>query len=209
MIYEFPQKFIDEKKTYISTEKYKTLKKHTIRKGDIIFSSFISENIRTVVLPDFEGTAIAKADCFCLRPIENLTLPHFLTYILSSQIYHDYLQSKIHGATRPRINTAQLKNTPIPIPPLEEQKEIVRQVDKLFSFADKLERHYQKAKDKLDKLPQSVLAKAFRGKLVPTEAELARKQGRDYETAQQLLERIKIEKKRLEQETKKGKHEIH
>lgn len=63
----------------------------------------------------------------------------------------------------------------------------------------------KKAKEKLDKLPQAVLAKAFRGELVPTEAELARKEGHDYETAQQLLERIKTEKKRLEQELKKNK----
>jgi len=61
--------------------------------------------------------------------------------------------------------------------------------------------------EKLDKLPRAVLAKAFRGELVPTEAELAREEGRDYETAQQLLERIKTGKKRLEQETKRGKHE--
>jgi type I restriction enzyme S subunit len=98
-----------------------------------------------------------------------------------------------------------LGDLPISICPIEEQKEIVRQVDKLFSFADKLEMHYQKAKDKLDKLPQSVLAKTFRGELVPTEAELARQQGRDYETAEQLLELIKTEKTRLEQETKKNK----
>jgi len=54
-----------------------------------------------------------------------------------------------------------------PLPPLEEQREIVRQVDKLFAFADKLEEHYKKSKEKIDKLPQSVLAKAFRGELVP------------------------------------------
>ena len=41
------------------------------------------------------------------------------------------------------------------------------QVDKLFALADKMESHYQKAKGRVDKLSQSVLAKAFRGELVP------------------------------------------
>jgi len=85
----------------------------------------------------------------------------------------------------------------IPLPPLEEQKEIVRQVDKLFALADRLESHYQKAKARVDKLSQSVLAKAFRGELVITEAELAEKEGRDFESAEKLLERILAEKAKL------------
>ncbi len=67
------------------------------------------------------------------------------------------------------INTEELSKTVVYLPPLKEQREIVRQVDKLFSFADKLEGHYKKEKEKIDKLPQSVLAKAFRGELVPQE----------------------------------------
>jgi hypothetical protein len=43
-------------------------------------------------------------------------------------------------------------------------------------------------------LTQSILAKAFRGELVPTEAELARREGREYEPASVLLERIKAER---------------
>jgi type I restriction enzyme S subunit len=42
----------------------------------------------------------------------------------------------------------------------------------------------------VEKLAQSILAKAFRGELVPTEAELARREGREYEAAEKLLERI-------------------
>jgi len=45
-----------------------------------------------------------------------------------------------------------------------------------------------------EKLRQSILAKAFSGELVETEAEIARREGRDYETAEVLLERIKEER---------------
>ena len=46
----------------------------------------------------------------------------------------------------------------------------------------------------MDALPQAILARAFSGRLVPTEAELARREGRSYEPANQLLERVKAER---------------
>jgi type I restriction enzyme, S subunit len=53
-----------------------------------------------------------------------------------------------------------------------------------------IERRIQAAASRADKLPQAILAKAFSGELVPTEAELARAGGRGYETAEQLLARV-------------------
>jgi type I restriction enzyme S subunit len=75
-------------------------------------------------------------------------------------------------------------------------------VDKLFALADKVEAHYQKAKARVDKLSQSILAKAFRGELVENEAELAAREGCDFETAEKLLERIRKEKAKMEAELK-------
>src|SRR3989338_5948951 len=58
-------KFFGEKETYISKKKYQSLTRHTVCEGDVIFSSFIDENIRVCMLPKLQTTAIAKADCFC------------------------------------------------------------------------------------------------------------------------------------------------
>jgi type I restriction enzyme S subunit len=154
-------------------------------------------------------TAILDVEATCNQNVAAVIIDH--NYVLSKYIFHWFFlqyekNRNIGSGSGPKaLNCQKVRELDFILPPLEEQKEIVRQVDQLFSFADKLERHYQKAKEKLDKLPQSVLAKAFRGELVPTEAELAREEGRDYETAQQLLERIKTGKKRLEQELKKNK----
>ena len=65
---------------------------------------------------------------------------------------------------------------------MEEQNEIVKVVEILLLFADKIESRYLKAKAQLDKIPQSILAKAFWGELVP--------QDPDDEPANLLLERI-------------------
>ncbi len=99
------------------------------------------------------------------------------------------------GSTAPRINVADIKKFPIPFPPLPEQQEIVHRVDALFAFADSIEAKVKAARENTEKLRQSILAKAFSGELVPTETELARKEGRDYEPAETLLERIKVERK--------------
>lgn len=53
-----------------------------------------------------------------------------------------------------------------------------------------LERRLAAATAKADKLPQAILARAFSGELVPTEADLARAEGRTYEAASDLLRRV-------------------
>ncbi len=75
---------------------------------------------------------------------------------------------------------------PVSLPPLSEQREIVRRVNELFAFADKVEARYKQAKAQVDKLTQSILSKAFRGELVS--------QDPDDEPAVKLLERIRQER---------------
>ncbi|MGO3740251.1 MAG: restriction endonuclease subunit S [Marinomonas foliarum] len=80
------------------------------------------------------------------------------------------------------INKSRLCSAPCPVPSLEEQTEIVRLVDQYFAFADIIEKQVQKAQQRVDKLTQSILAKAFRGELVP--------QDPSDEPADELLKRI-------------------
>lgn len=187
--------FIENKKTFIGREKYTSLLKHTVNEGDIIFASFISDNVRVVVLPAIE-TSIAKADCFCLRPIQELLDSKYLAFILSSSQVYDKFNSFIHGATRPRINTSQLKNIEIPLPPIEEQKEIVRRVESLFALADQIEARYQNARTHVDHLAQSILAKAFRGELVP--------QDPSDPPASELLKQIQAEREKQQPGSRKA-----
>lgn len=97
------------------------------------------------------------------------------------------------------INIAILNEVAVPLPPLSEQLEIVHRVDALFKLADAIEKRVAAATARTEKLTQAILAKAFRGELVPTEAELARREGRDYEPASTLLERIRAERAQAEE----------
>ena len=90
-----------------------------------------------------------------------------------------------------------MRQLKITLPPLLEQQEIVRRVEALFALTDQIEAHYTKAKAYVDKLTQSILAKAFRGELVP--------QDPNDEPASVLLERIKREHPKREAKVRKRK----
>ncbi|WP_048041026.1 restriction endonuclease subunit S [Methanosarcina mazei] len=98
------------------------------------------------------------------------------------------------SASQGKLALIRIRKLLIPLPTLPEQQEIVRRVDALFAFADSIEAKVTVAREKTEKLKQSILAKAFSGELVEIEAEIARREGRDYESAEVLIERIKEER---------------
>ncbi len=104
------------------------------------------------------------------------------------------LLESAYGQGKPGLNLDNIKNLDIHLPPLPEQQEIVRRVEALFKKADEIEARYKKARVFVDRLTQSILAKAFRGELVP--------QDPNDEPASVLLEKIKTEKGRLEEAKK-------
>ncbi|EHY78584.1 type I restriction-modification system subunit S [Stutzerimonas stutzeri ATCC 14405 = CCUG 16156] len=178
--------FIAEKNTFISLEKFKELSKNKLAPGDILFSSFVDEEIRVCQLPESGEVFINKADCFCLRIDKTAASPVFVMYALAARRTYRQIREAVHGATRPRINLGFLKSFEISLPSLEEQTEIVRRVEQLFAFADQLEARLKAAQARIDRLTQSILAKAFRGELVP--------QDPNDEPASVLLERIKAQR---------------
>ena len=118
-------------------------------------------------------------------------LTKYLYYVLSAEKSRNYLRERATGTAgnMPKINQPTLHSLPIILPSKQEQEEIVKRVEELFSFSDKVESRYLKVKAQLDKLPQSILAKAFRGELVP--------QDPIDEPASILLERIKFEQTKV------------
>lgn len=158
-------KFLDDKRTYVSNEKYESLSKNSLREGDLLFSSFVDEEVRVCLLPKSPQKFINKADCFCLRVDEKFALQKFVLYSLACRSTYEKMKSQVHGATRPRINLSSLKQFEIVLPDIDEQTEIVRRVEQLFAFADQIEQRVKDAQTRVNHLTQSILAKAFRGEL--------------------------------------------
>ena len=98
--------------------------------------------------------------------------------------------SHLNAGDRPRVDFDQLAPYEIPLPTKPEQRRIVAEIEKQFSRLDQAVANLKRIKANLKRYKAAVLKAAVEGRLVPTEAELARREGRSYETGAQLLQRV-------------------
>ena len=99
------------------------------------------------------------------------------------------------------LNLEQVAKLPFRVAPLHEQRRIVEAIESYFTRLDDAVATLERVQRNLKRYRASVLKAAVEGRLVPTEAELARAEGRDYEPASVLLERILAERRRRWEET--------
>ncbi|MBU7027965.1 MAG: restriction endonuclease subunit S [Theionarchaea archaeon] len=123
----------------------------------------------------------------------------YLMCFFYSDLARDYLNEKSRGTTVPRILKPILFSMPIPLPPLLEQQKIVEEIEQRFSVIDEIEKTVEINLKKTERLRQSILKKAFEGKIVP--------QNPNDEPAHLLLEKIKTEKTKKNQRKSKKKRE--
>lgn len=121
-------RFDDSKQSFISHEKYKTISRHTVTPDDLIMATFVAKEVQVVELPSYVEFAVNKADCVGLR-LNGIACKRFVQYALSSNAVLSYLQGQLHGTTRGRVNTSQIKTIPLALPPLDEQRRIVNYLD--------------------------------------------------------------------------------
>jgi type I restriction enzyme S subunit len=113
-------------------------------------------------------------------------LPRYLAFWVGADRSQRWLAGVEKGVTYTGINIEDLRTLPVSLPPLEEQQEIVRRVEELLQQADLVELRHQAAVLRLSEAPRAVLAKAFRGELVP--------QDPSEEPASVMLERVRAQR---------------
>ena len=142
---------------------------------------------------------IKEANCCDLTVVKQPfgILPKLAAYYMNSIAQRRVHAQKV-GVALIHFNTKVLASMPIPIPPIEEQKIILAEIERYLSIAEKVEFSIETSLRQADSLRQSILKRAFEGKLVP--------QNPNDEPASVLLERIKAEKARHQTEAKKVKN---
>ncbi len=140
--------------------------KTTLAAGDLLIAKDGATLGKTAfVPPSLTGGNITQ---HVLRfPISALVKRVFVRLVIDSRHGQDWMKSETKGVALPGVNVGDFRRMPIPLPPLPEQEEIVRRVEALFAVADRLEARFAQARAQVDRLAPALLAKAFRGELVP------------------------------------------
>jgi type I restriction enzyme, S subunit len=162
-----------DKRKYVEP-KFNQLQKRSILKQGDVLTNIVGASIGRSAIFDFDETANVNQAVALVRLNESVNRNYILNVLNSPSLVERMHEEKVDVA-RANLSLKDVADFPIPLPPKDEQDEIVRRVEALFKFADQIEARYQKAQLQIDKLTQSILAKAFRGELVPTEVELARR----------------------------------
>ena len=141
-----------------------------------------------------------------IRPEDDIPSKYILYAIRASA---DDLRAKAAGTTFEAIKGDDLRLHSIPVAPLHEQRRIVAEIEKQFTRLDASVAALRRTRANLKRYRASVLHAACSGELAPTEAELARAEGREYEPADVLLERILAERRAHweAQEKRRGKYQ--
>jgi type I restriction enzyme, S subunit len=186
---------------YISIERNAVLTKAQLLPDDVIFPNRGSREAQrygrepfAIVIPLALFPANINPQLTLVRPDRTKILRDYLCHAMNSHDFLSQVRELTGGSALTFINLTQTKQLTIPVPPLEVQSIINQRVGSLFAVADKIETRLQAATARVEKITQAILAKAFRGELVPSEAELARQEGRDYEPASVLLDRIRAQR---------------
>jgi type I restriction enzyme S subunit len=128
-------------------------------------------------------------DLKALTPKDEI-LPEYVAWTLRAFSQEILNTCSKQGTTVNSLETPRLLRFEIPVAPLDQQERIVAEIEKQFSRLDEAVANLKRVKANLKRYKAAVLKAAVEGHLVETEAELARREGRSYETGEQLLQRI-------------------
>jgi type I restriction enzyme S subunit len=165
--------------------------------GDVLFNRTNSAELvgKTAVYKKNNPKAIFASYLIRVKIIKNLYNPDLLSFFINSFYGRQYIASVVSQQVgQANVNGTKLSLMPIPLPPLPEQHRIVAEVERRLSVADELEKTIEHSLKQAQRLRQSILKRAFEGKLVPQDPE--------DEPAGVLLERIRRKKEIHEQNNK-------
>lgn len=170
---------VDSSENYVTQEAIQAHRLKLYPPGTLLIAMYGEGKTRGQVTELGIHATINQA-CAAIRITSDKTHPKFVKLALKAR--YNEMRDMAEGGNQPNLNLQKVKNFAIPLPSLEEQSEIVRRVEKLFAFADRLEERLSLAQAAVQKLTPALLAKAFHGELVP--------QDPNDEPASELLKRL-------------------
>ncbi|MDB9494656.1 restriction endonuclease subunit S [Spirulina major CS-329] len=190
---------IEEDILYISKDIFEVIKNYTVESGDIyitIVGACIGDS--GIIPSHFSGASLTE-NAAKICQINHLCNSEYLALWLRSPLCQRFIHGNKMSGAQGKLALFRIKALPLPLPPLEEQKEIVKRLESAFEQADVIETEIKASLEQLKTLEQAILAKAFRGELVP--------QDPNDEPASELLKRIEAAKTAAQPQRKTPKQQ--
>ncbi len=191
----FDYKITEENCTFISEEDFeKVRKRYNPQSGDVIITC-VGTIGRTAIVPE-NYIFSADRNLAVIRLVDSEIDSKFVQFYLNNPQAQNDMKNASGSTAQPHLYLKEIRAFPIVLPPIEEQKAIVQEIETRLSVCDKIEQDIETNLEKAEALRQSILKKAFEGKLL-NERELAEvRRAEDWEPAEVLLEKIRMERTR-------------
>jgi len=171
---------------YVTPEMHAEMKRTHVRSNDVLLNITGASIGRSTYIPEGFGEANVNQHV-CIIRTGWWIIPAYLSHFLNSTYGQDQIFATESGVTREGLNYTQVRSLWIPLAPVAEQKRVAAKIEEAFSIAEKIEDAVRRARERAERIDQAILAKAFRGELVP--------QDPNDEPASVLLECIKSKTK--------------
>jgi type I restriction enzyme S subunit len=181
--------------------------KKTLSQDTVLLSKINPRINRVWVVRESVGfRQIGSSEWIAFCPIEGV-VPGYLAHYLHQDRFRTYLASNVSGVggSLMRVKAAVVDPFPFALPSSREQQRIVEAIDSYLTRLDDVVASLERVQAALKAYRASVLKAAVEGRLVPTEASIARAETRDYEPAEALLARILKERRRRWEEAELAK----
>jgi type I restriction enzyme S subunit len=180
------------------------IREYELLPGDLLVNRVNSRELvgKAVAIPTGLERCVFESKNIRVRIRRDMVLPEFVSYRLLSAGSRYFTQNAQQVVGMASISQPQVARFPLPLPPLDEQRRIVAEIEKQFTRLDTGVAALRRVQANLKRYRAAVLKAACEGKLVPTEAELSRSQPSTknsqptFETGEQLLKRILAERRK-------------
>lgn len=186
----------------IKSETVAVLKRSFLFGGELLIV-FVGAGTGNVAVVPYDKKYFLGPNIGMARPYFEMN-SRYLEFLLQSSVGKDIMMVTAKAVAQPSLSMGTIRQTPVAFPSIDEQNQIIQEIEFRLSVCDKMEQSINESIEKAEALRQSILKKAFEGKLL-SEAEIELcKQAADYEPASELLKKIQAEKLAKEQQKKKS-----
>ena len=178
----------------VKSESVKSLTRSQIFGGELLIV-FVGAGTGNVAMVPYNQRYFLGPNIGMARPYFKMD-SKYLELFLQSAFGKSLMMSAVKAVAQPSLSMGTIRQAPIAFPSIEEQHQIVREIESRLSVCDKVEENIILGLQKAEALRQSILKKAFDGKLLSSEEIEKCKLEADYEPASELLKKITVEKRK-------------